>query len=453
MKKKKKLVFWGFFSLDYKAMEEYLEQMAKQGWMLEKVGKITAKFRGIKPQPLKFYIDVFKEGGPLTPENTEEALEYRNLCRESGWNYITSMDHLQFFYAKAGSSPVPIQTDQALEQNIIRTTLWKHELFSVLIALGIIIFFIYKFFCPLKYALLLTFTGVVTILSLPFLGLPVLFMGIYGLVWMLRSRRNIKDGLTIKKPTLKAAKRRARAYFLPMIIFTVILLLAIYADTFYSNHSVWMSLLPVLIGLGIGLVLRFAIKKKAKEKSDVISYIAVTIFILFAIGPVATTLLSKEEVDWVDKNDVIPGNYPVVTMYDLPGETEKGVLASREFEYGKSPIIPEHYTLWETWNVGSKAKGMRISYYRAIDPYFADIVFNGVIKALEEGFKWKGMRFNTKTIIFDDGMKNVWNVDDLALTKERDHIIIRKGNTVVRLEGDIEFEDKKIRNIIINKLL
>lgn len=32
---KTKRVFWGFFSLDYKAMGEYLEEMAENGWMLK----------------------------------------------------------------------------------------------------------------------------------------------------------------------------------------------------------------------------------------------------------------------------------------------------------------------------------------------------------------------------------------------------------------------------------
>lgn len=106
MKKNKiKRAFWGFFSLDYKAVEIYLEEMAEKGWMLEEVGRITAKFKAIEPKKLKFYVDVFEGGGPLTPEITIEAVEYRNLCQESGWNFITSQDYLQFFYAEEDKKP------------------------------------------------------------------------------------------------------------------------------------------------------------------------------------------------------------------------------------------------------------------------------------------------------------------------------------------------------------
>src|SRR5690554_3634805 len=102
-------------------MKSYLEEMAEKGWMLEKIGlqQQFAKFRAIEPQKLKFYVDVFKEGGPLTPEKTEESEVYRRLCEESGWKFITSQDYLQFFYAEEGSDPVPIQTDEAIEQEIV----------------------------------------------------------------------------------------------------------------------------------------------------------------------------------------------------------------------------------------------------------------------------------------------------------------------------------------------
>jgi len=125
VKDKTKRVFWGFFSLDYKAIETYLEEMAEKGWMLEKVGRTTAKFRAIEPQKLKFYVDVFKEGGPLTPEKSKEAEEYRRLCQESGWTFITSQDYLQFFYSDGDMEPVPIQTDEVIEHKIVETTIWR----------------------------------------------------------------------------------------------------------------------------------------------------------------------------------------------------------------------------------------------------------------------------------------------------------------------------------------
>ena len=38
---KKKRVFWNFIATDYKAMEEFLENMARKGWMLKKIGALS----------------------------------------------------------------------------------------------------------------------------------------------------------------------------------------------------------------------------------------------------------------------------------------------------------------------------------------------------------------------------------------------------------------------------
>ena len=262
MKNKSKYVIWGFFSLDYKAMEAYLEDMAKKGWMLEKVGRITAKFKAIEPQNLKFYVDVFKEGGPLTPENTREAQEYR--AAKIRWNYITS-GLPSVFYAEADSDPVPIQTDQALEQKIVQSTLWKHELLSIIVTLFVIVFLMVKFY-PLKYTSLLRFTGVTAALLLPLLGLPVLFTAVYYLIWMLRARNNIKKGLAIEKPTLKAARKRSRVYHIPIYAYGVIFLLAVIADAFFLPGIILVLFLPLVVGTGIGMGIRYMIKKKPWRK-------------------------------------------------------------------------------------------------------------------------------------------------------------------------------------------
>ena len=57
----------------------------------------------------------------------------------------------------------------------------------------------------------------------------------------------------------------------------------------------------------------------------------------------------------------------------------------------------------------------------------------------------------TKTIITDIEMKALWDVDNLALTEARDEVIVRKGNTVVHMLGDIDFDDRQTREVIINR--
>ncbi|SET82128.1 Protein of unknown function [Natronincola peptidivorans] len=450
MKNKTKRVFWGFFSLDYKAIEAYLEEMAEKGWMLEKVGRMTAKFRAIEPKKLKFYVDVFKEGGPLTPENTKEAEEYRRLCQESGWTFITSQDYLQFFYADGDKNPIPIQTDEVLEQKIVETTLWRGELRSLFIFSIIAVIALVRYF-PIKHNNLLSFVGVAGTLLFPLLCISILASTVYGLMRVLRARRNVKRGLPIEKPTLKSARRRIIAFHGPALTIAFIFILAFVVDAFFMPRIVMLSLLGPVLGMGIGLGLRYFIKKKTTDKKDSVIYVTLSfMFVIFALL-IANSLLINRPVTHTYKEDSIPDGYPIVTVGELLDGSQQGSLVSREFDFGMSPITPKHYNYREIRDFNGERKGIRVHYYQTIHPYFAEVIFNGITEELKRGIKWRGMYFLTKTIITDDKMKALWDVDYLALTEDRDEMIIQKGNIVVHLEGDIDFEDRQLRDLIIDR--
>ncbi|SDK99857.1 hypothetical protein [Natronincola ferrireducens] len=82
---------------------------------------------------------------------------------------------------------------------------------------------------------------------------------------------------------------------------------------------------------------------------------------------------------------------------------------------------------------------------------FWGFFYNGVREELRRGIKWRDMYLFTKTIITDDGMKALWDVDNLALTEARNEIIVQKGNIVVHMLGDIDFDDRQTREVIINR--
>lgn len=450
MKSKTKRVLWGFFSLDYKAMETYLEQMAKKGWMLEKVGRYIAKFRAIEPQELKFYVDVFTEGGPFTPEKTKEAEEYRSLCQESGWTFITSQDYLQFFYADAHKNPIPIQTDEEIEQKIVESTLWRNELLGMIIFSIIAVWVLSRYF-PIKHNNLLSFTGIIGTLLFPILCISVIASAVYSLFWMLKARRSIKRGLPIQKPTLKNARRRMMAFQGTALCIGAIFIIAFICDAFFRPHIVGISLLGPIIGISIGSVLRYIIKKKSTKKENSVLYVVLALIFVLIFTPLVGSLFIDRFDDIDHTMDSIPVGYPVVSMEEMLEESQHGKLVSREFNYSMSPITPKQYNYWETMDINGNTVSIHTKYYQTIDSYFAEIIFNGVTEQLEKGFKWNGMYIFTKTIIIDDEMKNLWNVDNLAYTEERDELIVQKGSTVVHISGDINFENIQIRELIISK--
>lgn len=118
-----------------------------------------------------------------------------------------------------------------------------------------------------------------------------------------------------------------------------------------------------------------------------------------------------------------------------------------------SPVTPKHYSYWESVNVNGNKENLNIKYYKTISPYYAEIIYNGIKSEIEKGFKWKGMTIFDRTVITDEEMRNLWDVDNLALTEDRDEIIIQKGSIVLNFSGDIDFNDKEIRELIINRFL
>jgi len=457
MKNKTKRVFWGFFALDYKVISIYLEEMAEKGWMLEKVGRMTAKFTAIEPRRLTFYVDVFKDEGPLTPANTKGSEEYRSLCQASGWTFITSQDYLQYFYADEGNDPVPIQTDEVLEQKIVETSLFKQELLSTLLFLIVGIATLVLYF-PVKHHNLLTFAGVAGTLLFPILFIAVLASTIYSLTRVLKARKNIKRGLPLEKPTLKNARRRIVALHGSGMTIVCIFLVAIFVDAFFDPR-ILLSFAGPALGLIIGFVLRYIIKKKTTDKKDGVLYVTLTImFIVFSMVIVNSLFTTRPFPIDDTRVDHIPEGYPVVTMVELREESQRESLIRREFTYGMSPVTPQHYAYWEIRGIDEETKGMRVSYYKTIHPYFAEVIFNGIREDLRKGIKWRGMYFLTKNMITDDEMKASWNMDHLALTEERDEIILQKGNTVIHLSyrgafaGGDNFDDGKTRDLIVNRL-
>ena len=351
---KSRIVFWGFFSLDYKAMETYLEQMSAEGWQLERVGKYTAKFRATEPQDLKYYVDVFKDGGPLNPER--DAEDYRSLCEESGWNFVTSHDYLQFFSAPRNTDPTPLQTDETIEQKIVETTLWPRELGGIVMFFVILLMARSQLSGKYAYNNLLTSIGVVGTYVYPLLAVPMFFVGVYTLAWILRARHNIKQGLPRKTTSLKSARARAFAFHGVVLPLLLLIALALLADAFVMPRIVATALLPVGVGLTFLLF-----KKRLKQSTTTLRRSKAIVTVLLIISTLGTIAVGNLLITGLGSSETqarIPSSLPILMFADLAEPDDVGGhVVSNAFKRGMSPLVPTHYDYWE---VSDTNKGMRM---------------------------------------------------------------------------------------------
>ena len=116
-----------FTFYDRVGIQEYLEQQAAQGWLLEQAGNYGWKFRRIEPQKLHFAVTYFPKADFYDPAPSEEEKTFRDFCAHSGWTLAASNAQLQIFYT-AEEKPVPIETDPVLEVENIHKSVKKSML-------------------------------------------------------------------------------------------------------------------------------------------------------------------------------------------------------------------------------------------------------------------------------------------------------------------------------------
>ena len=105
---------------DKTGIVKHLENMASEGWLLEKMSAFTWTYRKIEPSKLHFDISYYLTLTDFEPEPTEEQQSFNEFCAHTGWKLAASTVQMQVFYNEA-EHPVPIETDPSLEiENIHR---------------------------------------------------------------------------------------------------------------------------------------------------------------------------------------------------------------------------------------------------------------------------------------------------------------------------------------------
>jgi len=139
MMKEKKIKYNLFSFYDRSCIQAHLEEMARNGWMLENIGSVFWHYRSIEPQSLHFSVNYFPHASAFDPEPSEKQQIFRDFCEHSGWKLAASSAQLEIYYNEA-DNPIPIETDASIELNCIhksakKTIIMSHSVFLVLAVL------------------------------------------------------------------------------------------------------------------------------------------------------------------------------------------------------------------------------------------------------------------------------------------------------------------------------
>lgn len=122
-----------FAFYDKAGIQAYLEKQAQAGWMLEKIS-FGWLFRKAAPKKIHFFVAYYPKKSVFEGEDSGEQRFFWDLCEHAGWRLVTKNEQMQIF-CNEEESPVPIETDAALEVEKIHRSAKKSFLLTYFLLL------------------------------------------------------------------------------------------------------------------------------------------------------------------------------------------------------------------------------------------------------------------------------------------------------------------------------
>lgn len=260
MRQKKRV--WNNFELfEGDAMAEYLEIMAKKGWMLVSLGNILT-FKKIQPADLKFTVVIMNNSSVFDSLKNDKLLGFRELCEDAGWDFVCTNGIMQVF-ASNNPNIIPIQTDGELKRKLISKNVISKTIPSYLLLLVMCSFQLVFFRDTL--VTLYSNLSLITIGSYFYACILSILQLTAILVWYMKGKRDSSGGNVITYPKYKVVKIRSNILKYSLILYiSVFLFLIINVITEY-NFTIWIFL---IYGVGYGVLFIFLkwILKLLREK-------------------------------------------------------------------------------------------------------------------------------------------------------------------------------------------
>ena len=195
MDDKKKYRLEAFLPWDTVSIIQHLEEMARRGWQLEKVGSYLWTYRQAEPAALRYAVAYFPDSQfqGAFGEPAEDQAAYCDYCAAAGWQLVCCYGPQQIFVSDR-PNPVPIETDEREKLTAIHRSIKKTLLLPLAVLLPLLLVL-----CRPVWAASPP-PGVSSTFYLAGAMLPLLLTLCYScvaadyLVWYRRSRRSVDRG-------------------------------------------------------------------------------------------------------------------------------------------------------------------------------------------------------------------------------------------------------------------
>lgn len=440
MNEKKRIPFV-FTLLDYKAMEEYFELQASKGWMLEKINSFTMEFTRTEPKDIKFSVDVFPYINIFDSYKSRTILDYRDLCEQSGWTFITSSNKLQVFYTEDKGLSIPLQTDTAEEERIIKKAFLSPEVLMMFILFPILFLSLGGLFPP-RYDQLFLNSRIASMIIMPLLLIPVSIYVIYYGVWFWKAKSNVREGLSLPRTSIKSAVFRGRLVYIICGLALIIYILATIADAMSGQPFFLIFLIIPAGGIGIGLWFRNrGLKAKRSRGKNILIFIVLIISFVGIFNFFVFRNIKDNDNDGYSRqlfgiNSQVPEGFHVLKLSNFGLDENPSTKA---FQRRSTVVVPKSYDYHEISTEGT----IRTYYYESINNEVSEHIFEGMLD--REGSLLNRSVSETKA--------SDWRVDRAYYLKDdKSMILLLKGNAVTILEGELDFSKDEVIDVSMEQL-
>lgn len=249
--KKYKFIWYEFYEKN--ALLVLLEDMAKQGWMVEKIHYHMIVFQKQNPKYYKFHMDVL-HGLSTFRFNRERAQEeYFKTYERKGWTYVTSIRKFPIFYTEREDNAIEVDLEE--EKNVV-FRLFEREVFPLW--LFITFFFLFSFVGSQREVTFYTVSSTLMLIQQVFFGMllfssTISIVGWLNFLW--RYNKNRKIGLGFPSVSRFLERIRKIIFLLSIVVAGLLLLIALGMEVAYNGipgiKTYVIGILPFLCVLGV----------------------------------------------------------------------------------------------------------------------------------------------------------------------------------------------------------
>ena len=350
----KKTVFFLYEPYECSALEEYFEAMAESGWLIKSINRPFLKFEKIEPRKLKFSVDILNKISSYDPDDSEDALDYREYCEAAGWKYICQYKKIQVFYTEDYNSTIDIQTDEVEKfKSVVKASLGN--VFSYILTVALWVFLIWITLRRGDISYDITSNLMIATLVSVCIGIVIYVSKIMSfIIWFFKARKQVKDNKSMPYNNYKQVKIKNSLSILYILIWLGLYCFLLIRDgnNYEKGNSVLVTLMISAVIISV-FIARYVRKKRYSRETNItltISGAVVAIFVLLTFTGISISIddLNEDNINEIakTKSELTISDFGYKeNESDFYGDYQKSILAERIYYSNRDENNSLSYTV------------------------------------------------------------------------------------------------------------